>query len=209
MASSYALPASTLTNHSHHGHGHVHSHAHSQSHSHSHSTSPSRTFSSNSPKNLRAERSNGSLHSHMHSSSESSLNHNHEHDFRHLNTSAHSHKHDRIPSLPTPPNSSVLPPLSGPFDKKLEYSPLSQISSYEPPSNDIMPHSHDHHDHDHHDSHIHIHGAPKATDPRSRFTSFVLPYVQRWPLLHTIMAEKDSRRIFYFMRWENHLHIRD
>jgi zinc transporter 5/7 len=36
--------------------------------------------------------------------------------------------------------------------------------------------------------------------PRSRFTNFILPLVLRWPLLHTVMADKDSRRIFYFMR---------
>ncbi|KAK2074235.1 hypothetical protein P8C59_008456 [Phyllachora maydis] len=34
---------------------------------------------------------------------------------------------------------------------------------------------------------------------RSRFTSLLLPYTSRWPLLHAIMTEKDSRRIFYFM----------
>jgi hypothetical protein len=28
----------------------------------------------------------------------------------------------------------------------------------------------------------------------------VLPYTESWPLLHSIMKEKDSRRIFYFMR---------
>ncbi|KAK1771554.1 cation efflux family-domain-containing protein [Phialemonium atrogriseum] len=47
---------------------------------------------------------------------------------------------------------------------------------------------------------------PPASDPqrdrsleRSRFTSLLLPYTSRWPLLHAIVAEKDSRRIFYFM----------
>lgn len=35
---------------------------------------------------------------------------------------------------------------------------------------------------------------------RSRFTNLLLPYTARWPLLHTVMTEKDSRRIFYFMR---------
>ena len=33
----------------------------------------------------------------------------------------------------------------------------------------------------------------------SRFTNYVLHWVQDWPLLHTILIEKDSRRIFYFM----------
>lgn len=35
---------------------------------------------------------------------------------------------------------------------------------------------------------------------RSRFTNMLLPYTAKWPLLHTIVTEKDSRRIFYFMR---------
>ncbi|CAG8960775.1 hypothetical protein HYFRA_00002312 [Hymenoscyphus fraxineus] len=200
MASSYALPASTLTSHSHHGHGHLHSHSHS--HSHSQSSSANRSYPSNSPNNPKTQRSNGSLHSHMHSSSESSANHNHEHELTKSNNSAHNHNHnyDRIPSLPTPPNSSGLASQSGPLEKrKLEYSPPAQANTYEPPSNNVnmMPHSHDHHHH--HDSHIHTHGTAKAIDPRSRFTSLVLPYIHRWPLLHTIMAEKDSRRIFYFM----------
>jgi hypothetical protein len=27
----------------------------------------------------------------------------------------------------------------------------------------------------------------------------VLPYTERWTLLHSILKDKDSRRIFYFM----------
>ncbi|KAL1872808.1 hypothetical protein VTK73DRAFT_1279 [Phialemonium thermophilum] len=34
---------------------------------------------------------------------------------------------------------------------------------------------------------------------RSKLTDVLLPFMLRWPLLHTIMSEKDSRRIFYFM----------
>ncbi len=33
----------------------------------------------------------------------------------------------------------------------------------------------------------------------SPLTRFLLTRVQHWPLLHSILAEKDSRRIFYFM----------
>lgn len=50
--------------------------------------------------------------------------------------------------------------------------------------------------------------APTPSDPqhdriieRSRFTNFLLPYTSKWPLLHAIVAEKDSRRIFYFMSY--------
>ena len=51
-----------------------------------------------------------------------------------------------------------------------------------------------HHDHDHvHDHHDHSHEA------HSRVTSILLLAVETWPLLHSILLEKDSRRIFYFM----------
>ena len=33
----------------------------------------------------------------------------------------------------------------------------------------------------------------------SRVSEFVIQHVPHWPLLHSILAEKDSRRIFYFM----------
>ena len=59
----------------------------------------------------------------------------------------------------------------------------------------------DHHKHDHH------HHQQQPTKPNipehaqmSRFSEFVIQHIPRWPLLHSILAEKDSRRIFYFMR---------
>ncbi len=54
--------------------------------------------------------------------------------------------------------------------------------------------SHTHHEHDHGaQSHSHIDAS------RSRFTNFLLYHAQARPLLHGILVEKDSRRIFYFM----------
>lgn len=38
---------------------------------------------------------------------------------------------------------------------------------------------------------------------RSRFTDMMLPYTAKWPILHAVMTEKDSRRIFYFMRYRD------
>jgi zinc transporter 5/7 len=179
MAASYALPASSMTS-SHHGHGH---------HIHSHSHSPSRQppFSANTPRTLRQERSNGSLHAHSHS------------EPPHENGHAHSHIREPSPSryLPTPPYSNGLAP--GPFEKQT-YESSPALSQYEPPLNAVNVQPHDHsHDHDHHD-HGHTPSHSKSLEPRSRFTSFILPFVLRWPLIHTIMSDKDSRRIFYFMR---------
>lgn len=33
----------------------------------------------------------------------------------------------------------------------------------------------------------------------SRFTEFLMQYTAQYPLVHAVMKEKDSRRIFYFM----------
>ena len=49
-------------------------------------------------------------------------------------------------------------------------------------------------------SHSHSHQQHGHSVERSRFTTLLLPYTARWPILHTVVADKDSRRIFYFMR---------
>ncbi|KAG9238993.1 cation efflux family-domain-containing protein [Amylocarpus encephaloides] len=200
MASSYALPASAIHNH----HGHIHSHSHSLA------PSPSRAYPSNSPRPLRSERSNGTLHTH--SSSESSIGHTQEQTSSNFNNATYNPNHDRLSPLSHARNSNGYASQSGSSEKnKLEYThPLSQVRSYDAPMNDVdvIPHGHghdhnhehenDHHAHDHsHDRHGHGHNIP--SEPHSKFTGFVLPWVKRWPLLYTIMAEKDSRRIFYFM----------
>ena len=60
----------------------------------------------------------------------------------------------------------------------------------------------DHHNHGHH--HHHQQPPSKLNIPEhaqmSRFSEFVIQHIPHWSLLHSILAEKDSRRIFYFMR---------
>lgn len=53
----------------------------------------------------------------------------------------------------------------------------------------------DHHHHHHQPARLKI---PEHAQ-MSRFSEFVIQHVPHWPLLHSILAEKDSRRIFYFM----------
>lgn len=54
----------------------------------------------------------------------------------------------------------------------------------------------DHHQHRHHQpTRLNI---PEHAQ-MSRFSEFVIQHIPHWPLLHSILAEKDSRRIFYFM----------
>ena len=64
----------------------------------------------------------------------------------------------------------------------------------------LSKHSHSDHQHQaHHQSHT------KDVAGSSKFTKYVLCKVEPWPLLHSIVAEKDSRRIFYFMWYVRHL----
>ena len=53
-----------------------------------------------------------------------------------------------------------------------------------------------HHTHKHHH---HTRSQPSEISGASKITNYLLPRVQHWPLLYTIIKEKDSRRIFYFM----------
>lgn len=180
MASTYALPGSAMAHgHGHHhgnGHLHSHSHSHSQSPSHSHSHSPSGQYPANTVKALRQEGSNGSLHSHSHS--EPGFDHGHSHNHSHSG----SHRHRHQPTADT--QSSALPPTAAWSEKQ-----NGHMNSYEPPLDDVKH------------THGHSHSHSSSLEPRSKFTGLLLPMVQRWPLLHTILAAKDSRRIFYFMRY--------
>lgn len=47
---------------------------------------------------------------------------------------------------------------------------------------------------------LHQHHHTNQEGQPSRFSEMLLRSCQHWPLLHSILAEKDSRRIFYFMR---------
>ena len=55
----------------------------------------------------------------------------------------------------------------------------------------------------HSNHHQHHHQLTRLNMPEhaqmSRFSEFVVQHIPHWPLLHSILAEKDSRRIFYFM----------
>lgn len=174
----YALPTTTIPQHHHHvsDHGCAHSH----SHSHSHTSSLTSLSPSRSRKDSRAS----GAHSHMRNQQRDG-NHSH-----HRANSAVpmplnlSSAHWRTES--TPGGKQVVTPTALSFDA---------ASVYEPPA-PARPRAHSH-SHSHpHDHHHHDHSAQ-----RSKFTSLLLHYTSRWPLLHAVLTEKDSRRIFYFMRF--------
>lgn len=73
----------------------------------------------------------------------------------------------------TPSGKNVLAP--GPDSESTPYLPPKQAHSYK---ND------------------HLSG---NSGERSYFTNALLPYTSKYPIIHAIMTEKDSRRIFYFM----------
>ena len=57
---------------------------------------------------------------------------------------------------------------------------------------------HSHHDHHHHQHEI----SPAQLGNHSKFTGLFLHIFRNRPLLHSILVERDSRRIFYFMRYQ-------
>ena len=65
-------------------------------------------------------------------------------------------------------------------------------------------HSSSHHTHGHGHGHGHSHHNHQHHNDLSQISNYLLNYSQKWPLLHSILAEKDSRRIFYFMMYAHH-----
>lgn len=63
-------------------------------------------------------------------------------------------------------------------------------------NNSHHDHGHDHNDHAH--SHDHAPASSKSKPP-SRITQLLISASQPIPLLHSILIDRDSRRIFYFM----------
>jgi zinc transporter 5/7 len=133
--------------------------------------------------------------------------------WRESHSHGHSHGHSHSPS----------PPRSHSHDHGHDHSHGHSQSPSRSHSHDHGHDHHGHHDHDHDHAHAHSHshghsdltrlnlGSPKfeahahdhsnsTQEKPSRFTSLILPQSEKWPLLHSILIEKDSRRIFYFMR---------
>ena len=70
--------------------------------------------------------------------------------------------------------------------------------------------SYDSHSRSHSNSHSHSHTKPRYNEAslahdhgdHSKFTGFLLHFFRNRPVLRSILVEKDSRRILYFMRYE-------
>lgn len=211
MASSYSLPGAVVHSHRHHGHGHSHTRSRSPSfgtlnrsfkmdltsaptngpdldeHDHEHDhTHPTHSHSGS------GSGSGSGSHSHNHSHSHS---HDHEHDESRLHSHSLSNHSNHRANLNQPRHN--LPPLSpsagwstssaggrplitptNPTFAGIYEAPQAQAQAQAPAPDAVHDHSAE----------------------RSGFTKMLLPYTSKWPLLHAVMTEKDSRRIFYFMR---------
>lgn len=215
MASPYALPSSALP----HAHNqHMHSHGHSQS-----SMNAWRASMSTGSLPPAAE-DDGHDHDHEQPHSHS-RQHSHARQGSHTsNMSAMLHREKQPPASldsldgwtkeTTAGGKSILTP--GPGIATTPYSPPIKHNHNHSDHSHHHHHSHDHdhdHDHDHkhdHDrdhshghghghGHSHAHRAEDSKAPRSLFTRTLLRYTAGFPILHAILVEKDSRRIFYFM----------
>jgi zinc transporter 5/7 len=206
MASSYSLPSSALP-HAHHQH--IHAHSQSQSSIQSWKSSAS---------------SGGGLHSHPEDESpdqdgRSSHHRQHSHGragSQASNTSATlSSRRGPLAALDlsngratelTYEGRDAITPMAGEFSTP--YNRPSACNHYQGHNHSHSHghgHDHDHHEHkhDHHHGHHHSHAHQdhEKEAKRSLFTRTILPYTARWPVVHAIMTEKDSRRIFYFMMY--------
>ncbi|KAM0426164.1 hypothetical protein ACHAPT_008508 [Fusarium lateritium] len=216
MASSYALPTSSLP-HAHQGHMHAHARSHSQSSLNALRTTISNgslpsvpddeAYAHNHEQSLDKGGGNFNGHSHSHSV------HKHGHSRSRMSNTSAMLSREKLPPPPlntmegwtqemTPGGKSVITP--GPETANMPYSPPDHYHDHHDHDHDHdHTHSHDHtRSHDHHHGHDHDHAHshdPEKAAKRSLFTRMILPYTARFPILHAILIEKDSRRIFYFM----------
>jgi hypothetical protein len=194
MASTYALPLHGSSTHSHHGH------------SHSHSPSLGGSFVADRKMGYKLDGANdSSLRRNHESLGVSSVRHSHSSTDLHTH---HEHHHEtemaenkplrRNPSgttlsggqdlAPMTPNSTKLSPAGTPMamayteNKQQQYFPGHARGT----SQDLTM---------------------KLPKNISRFTKYLLSNTRQWPLLHGILLEKDSRRIFYFAWYVVIFHI--
>ena len=207
MASSYTLPSSALPHaHQHHISG-SHSSSHSQSSLNSWRASMSGDRLSASFEDAIYEEGPAATHGHSHSHS-----HDHGHD--------HSHSHDHSHELRTPRQPSHH--RMGSYASNTSAS----ISKERPPSMNLEVMDGWTLERTVSGKSVVTPGLNSASTPyspprlvnkaqfnidennqRSFFTNALLPYTAKYPILHAIMTEKDSRRIFYFMTYVSRWNI--
>lgn len=192
MASTFVLSGTGLPQHRHHGHGHGHVHSRSSSPSRAGSLNRSFKLDMSSPPTPPFDHDSDHGHdahetdhgpSHSLSSQIEVHHHHHSHGPRVLSMSA-GNKMQARQHVPPP----VQTGIGFATTSTAAGRPLATLTNAALSDSPTAPKPKAH-------KHAHDHSAE-----RSLFTNLILPYTARWPLLHTVMTEKDSRRIFYFMR---------
>lgn len=172
MSSLYTLPVSANTSHAHHGHGHTRSHHRK--------LGPERLPPPYTLARIPSEsvypRSNDAQASHENDAQEHFLDGNRR--YFHANAQIPAPLPRQNGSLNGKPK-AMLPFCQPSSEKQQANGYGAPVVAYHEPSHTVHTH--------------------RADNP-SRFTTFLLPTTQRHTLLHSVLIEKDSRRIFYFMR---------
>lgn len=205
MASTYTIPSpQPQSSHSHFRHnqpGHGHSHSHSHPHQHKPSSpsklAPASARSAYAPRVMQ----NGGLHS----------SHGRNYSIGGMDTykvsPVQEHPDDplNIPSFSGfPPNGAREMGHHG-GDNGHARKSSALYEEFTGVDYGQVVDEHKHHDDHLHDGHAHGkscggHGHGAKAEPRSRATMFLLNRTKNWSLLQTILLEKDSRRIFYFIK---------
>lgn len=190
MASTFVLSGTTTSqSRRHHGHGHANSRSRSPKHMGTLNRSFKLDMSSASMLSDHDNHHHDHDHSYSHSLSSNSAPHEYDHSHSH---SLHTHSHSPSGGNRMQPRQHVPPPVltgnglitTSTATGKLRVTP--RVGSVSEPY--TAPETKPKHAHD-------------LSAERSTFTNLLLPFTAKWPLLHTVMTEKDSRRIFYFMRY--------
>ncbi|KUI63746.1 Metal tolerance protein 12 [Cytospora mali] len=189
MASTYVLPGTTMP-HTHRQHAHTQSHGHGHGHGHGHSRPLSPASLGTLNRSFKMDTSSAGQ-VHTHDSDDHDHGHNYMHSHNHSEPLSHSHgSHSHGVNTFQPRQNAPNPLLtsngwkttSTPAGKQLITPTTSDLpAKYEAPEAKLSKPAHDH------------------SADRSKFTKMLLPYTAKWPILHAVMTEKDSRRIFYFM----------
>ena len=100
---------------------------------------------------------------------------------KHLISSPELRPNDQLSSRPN--TSDSMPSALGLLDEKGHNHSYAYPSIHNH-SPQLTPHKHSHHHNHHH---------------QSELTKIMLSWTEDWPLLHSILMQKETRRIFYFM----------
>ncbi|RXG49916.1 hypothetical protein VDGE_00609 [Verticillium dahliae] len=209
-----------------HDHQHQHNHNHNYEHDHASYTHLTHDRSGSHDRPESYPQSRPELHSHTHSSTclhphDHGPNHSHTlarviggHTSHRPNSTSSIHLREKLPPTPlsqvegwqterTPGGREIITPKVDSFGEKTAgYHDHDHDHDHDHGHGYGHDHNHSHghsHDHAHGLGHGHSHGHGHGHSNPSFFSKLLLRVTPSFPFLHSILVEKDSRRIFYFL----------